>query len=53
MTLSISDVKALMEQKVDEFNRPDFIQDDPILIPHEFSKKEDVEIAGFLAATIA
>jgi len=53
MTLSISDVKALMDQKVDEFNRPDFIQDDPILIPHEFSKKEDIEIAGFLAATIA
>ncbi|NBG67079.1 TIGR02757 family protein [Acidiluteibacter ferrifornacis] len=53
MTLSISDVKALMEQKVDEFNRPDFIHDDPILIPHEFSKKEDIEIAGFLAATIA
>ncbi len=31
----------------------DFIESDPISIPHKFSKKEDIEIAGFLAATIA
>ncbi len=52
-SLSFTDVHALLEQKYEEFNRPDFIADDPISIPHQFSKKEDIEIAGFLAATIA
>jgi uncharacterized protein (TIGR02757 family) len=43
----------LLEQKFRLYNRPDFIIDDPICIPHRFSQKEDIEIAGFLAATIA
>ena len=30
-----------------------FIESDPIQVPHQFSKKEDIEIAGFLTATIA
>lgn len=47
------DVKDLLEQKFYQFNSIDFIQNDPILIPHLFTKKEDIEIAGFLAATIA
>lgn len=53
MSLSFSDVHALLEQKYKEFNRPNFNDDDPVGIPHQFSKKEDIEIAGFLAATIA
>lgn len=52
-SLSFNDVHALLEQKYEEFNRPYFIEDDPISIPHQFSKKEDIEISGFLAATIA
>lgn len=48
-----SDIKDLLELKFNQFNRPDFIETDPISIPHLFSKKEDIEIAGFLAATIA
>jgi len=36
-----------------QYNNPKFIESDPIQIPHHFSKKEDVEIAGFLTATIA
>ncbi len=48
-----SEIVELLEQKYLQFNHPDFIADDPIQIPHEFSKKEDVEIAGFLTATIA
>lgn len=43
----------LLEEKYIQFNTIDFIENDPILIPHLFHKKEDVEIAGFLAATIA
>lgn len=40
-------------QKADEYNQPFFIQDDPISIPHLFTKKQDIEIAGFFAAIFA
>lgn len=43
----------LLEGLYDRYNRPEFISDDPISIPHGFSEREDVEIAGFFAATIA
>lgn len=45
--------KAFLDLKVAQYNRPDFIPNDPIVIPHGFSKKEDVEIAGFWAAVLA
>jgi uncharacterized protein (TIGR02757 family) len=48
-----TDIKELLEVKVRQYNNPAFIEDDPIRIPHQFSKKEDIEIAGFLAASIA
>ena len=37
-----------LNSKVEEYNKPAFIKDDPISIPHLFSKKQDIEIAGFL-----
>ena len=43
----------LLEQNYIRFNRLDFLDDDPIAIPHGFNKKEDVEISAFLAAIIA
>ena len=43
----------LLESKYNLYNNPSFIENDPISIPHKFSKKEDIEIAGFIAATIA
>lgn len=43
----------LLEEKYEKFNSLNFIASDPISIPHLFSQKEDIEIAGFLAATIA
>ena len=46
-------MQALLDQKYLQYNRPDFVADDPISIPHLFSQKEDIEIAGFLAALIA
>ena len=46
-------LKELLDQKVDEYNRVEFIQDDPIQIPHLYSRKQDIEIAGFFAATLA
>ena len=51
-----SDQKAMrefLEEKVQRYNNPDFIAQDPIQIPHMFSKKEDREIAGFLTAIIS
>ncbi|HLY72066.1 MAG TPA: TIGR02757 family protein [Puia sp.] len=45
-----NNLKEFLDKKVDEYNRPVFIQDDPVFIPHQFSKKQDIEIAGFFAA---
>jgi uncharacterized protein (TIGR02757 family) len=49
----MQDLKGFLDEKVREFNRPDFITLDPISIPHRFSKKEDIEISGFIAAILA
>ncbi len=46
-------MRLFLDQKVEEYNRPSFIETDPIIIPRSFSLQQDVEIAGFLAATIA
>ena len=51
--LSKTELREFLEEKVLQFENPDFIPHDPISIPHMFSDKKDVEIAGFLAATIA
>jgi len=48
-----SELKEFLDSKVVLYNNPKFIESDPIQIPHQFSKKEDIEIAGFLTATIA
>ncbi|GGG45873.1 TIGR02757 family protein [Bizionia arctica] len=48
-----TELKEFLDAKVIQYNRPDFIESDPIQIPHLFNKKEDIEIAGFLTATIA
>ena len=53
MKLKINELKEFLDEKVDKYNRPDFIESDPISIPHLFTAKEDIEISGFLAATIA
>lgn len=46
-------LKAFLDEKVEKFYHPEFIETDPIQVPHRFSKKEDIEIAGFLTATIS
>jgi uncharacterized protein (TIGR02757 family) len=48
-----SELKSFLDEKVELYNNPNFIESDPIQIPHQFSLKEDIEVAGFLAATIA
>src|SRR4051812_16905956 len=46
-------LKAFLDQKVSQYNRPEFIANDPVSIPHLFTKKQDIEIMGFWAATLA
>lgn len=46
-------LKAFLDSKVAEVNQPNFIENDPIGIPHQFSKKQDIEIMGFWAAVLA
>lgn len=46
-------LKEFFNKKVDEYNQPFFIKDDPVSIPHLFSQKADIEIAGFFAAIFA
>lgn len=53
MLLNHTELKEFLDAKVSQYNNLNFIETDPISIPHKFSTKEDIEIAGFLAATIA
>ena len=47
------EIKIFLEEKVRQYNHPGFIEDDPISVPHRYSRKEDIEISAFLAATIS
>lgn len=51
--LTKTELKDFLDSKVVQYNNPAFIESDPIQIPHQFTVKEDIEIAGFLTATIA
>ena len=53
MKEQLKEIKELLDEKYFQFNNTSFIETDPISIPHQFSKKEDIEIAAFLVATIA
>lgn len=46
-------IKAFLDAKVEAYNQPGFIPNDPVSIPHEYTKKQDIEIAGFMAAVFA
>ena len=51
--MNSAELKSFLDEKVALYNQPKFIESDPIQIPHLFSSKEDIEIAGFLTATIS
>lgn len=42
-----------LERLVCRYNAPEYVDMDPVSIPHSFSRKQDIEIAGFFAATMA
>ncbi|HXO74850.1 MAG TPA: DUF2400 family protein, partial [Puia sp.] len=43
-------LRTFLDRKVAEYNQPSFIKDDPVSIPHQFTQKQDIEIAGFFTA---
>ena len=49
----IADLKGFLDEKVEKFNQPEFIVNDPVSIPHLYSRKQDIEIAGLFAAVLA
>ena len=49
----MNDLKDFLDEKVIQYNTIDFIEPDPVSVPHRYSLKEDIEISGFLAASIA
>lgn len=53
MKFTKQELKEFLDNKVEKYQTPEFIQSDPIKIPHLFDRKEDIEISGFLTATIA
>ena len=46
-------LKEFLDEKADFYENPIFLESDPLLIPHQFQAKEDIEISAFLTATIA
>jgi uncharacterized protein (TIGR02757 family) len=53
MALTRQELFGFLEEKYHQYNIPDFIPADPVSVPHRFSRKEDIEIAGFLTAVIS
>src|ERR1700749_2192840 len=49
----IENLQSFLDSKVAQYNRPQFIENDPVSIPHLFTKKQDIEIMGFWAAPLA
>ena len=53
MTPVPNEIREFLEEKVALYNRPHFIESDPVSIPHRYDRKEDIEVAGFLAAILS
>ena len=45
--MDFNDLKSFLDEKVEQYNCPDFIENDPIQIPHRFDLQQDIEISGF------
>lgn len=53
MQMDFLELQNFLDQKVEQYNQPNFIANDPICIPHLFKKKQDIEISGFFASILA
>lgn len=49
----LMEMKPYLDRMNDQVEEPGYISDDPVQFMHAFSEKKDIEIAGFLAATMA
>ena len=51
--MTFNQIKDLLDKKLEQYNNPVFLENDPLGIPHRFKLKQDIEIAGFFAAILA
>jgi len=49
----MNNLKEYLDEQVEIYNKPNFIAADPISLPHQFSKKQDIEIIGLWVAILA
>jgi uncharacterized protein (TIGR02757 family) len=52
-SIDFQQLKFFLDERVNRYNRSEFIDTDPIQVPHQFRRKEDIEIAAFLTATLS
>jgi len=52
-TNDLQEIKFFLDNRVNQYNQADFIHSDPVQVPHRYTRKEDIEIAAFLTATIS
>ena len=53
LNINQQELKSYLDSCVKKFNTPDFIENDPISIPHQFSRKQDIETMGFWVSMLA
>ena len=51
--MEVDELKDFLDYKAEQYEKPEFLQSDPIQLPHRFARKEDIEIVSFLVSTIA
>ena len=51
--MNSKELKDFLDYKAAMYEQPNFLEHDPVQIPHLFEKKEDIEISGFLVSSIA
>lgn len=51
--MEFAELKEFLDEKTEKYNRPAFIESDPVQVPRQFSRKENIEIAAFFTATIS
>ena len=51
--IDIGSIRVILEESYERHARPDFVEDDPVQVPRNFTRRADAEVIGFLTATIA
>lgn len=51
--MNFDELTEFLNFKADQYENREFLESDPIQLPHRFSKKEDIEICALLVSTIA